>query len=85
MIVSKETILTQGYKPALNAMQLLAAVDGMEFHTVEAYSGLGLTRVKYNVNKLSRVEKEHVLVRFNPNIFTDWGKIIFYVCVAMKF
>jgi hypothetical protein len=57
MIISKETILTQGYRLALNAMRLLAAVEVMEFHIVEAYSGLGLARVTYNtsINKLSRV------------------------------
>jgi hypothetical protein len=75
MILSKETILTQGYRLALNAMQFLAAVEVMEFRTFEAYSGLDLTRVKYNLNKLSRVEKEQVLERFKPNIFTDWGKM----------
>jgi hypothetical protein len=37
---------------------ILALVDVMEFHTVEAYSGLGLTSVEYNLNKLSRLEKE---------------------------
>jgi hypothetical protein len=73
MIISKETILTQGYRLALNAMRLLAAVDVIVFHTVEAYSGLGLTRVMYNtsINKLSRVEKEQFLERFKPIIFTD--------------
>ena len=30
----------------------------LEFCTVEAYSGLGLTGGKYNINQLSRVEKE---------------------------
>ena len=30
----------------------------VEFHAVEAYSCLGLTGVTYNINKLSRVEKE---------------------------
>jgi hypothetical protein len=55
-------------------MQLLAAVDVVEIQTVEPYSGLGLTRVKCNINKLSRVAKEQVSVRFKPNILTDWGK-----------
>jgi hypothetical protein len=32
----------------------LASVDVTEFHTVEAYSSLGLTGVEYNTNKLSR-------------------------------
>ena len=58
----------------LNGMQLLVAVDVMEIQTVEAYSGLGLTTVRCNINKLSRAEKEQVSVRFKPNILTDWGK-----------
>jgi hypothetical protein len=57
MIVSKDTIPTQEYELPLTAFQLLTSVHVIEFHTVEAYSGLGLTRVKYNINKLSTVEK----------------------------
>jgi len=34
----------------------LASVDVMEFHTVDAYLRLGLTRVKYSINKLLRVK-----------------------------
>jgi len=37
---------------------LWGSVDVTEFHTVEAYSSLGLTGITYNINKLSRVEKE---------------------------
>jgi hypothetical protein len=36
---------------------LLASVDVIEFHTTEAYSNLGLTKVKYKTNKHSREEK----------------------------
>jgi hypothetical protein len=36
---------------------LLASVDVREFHTTEAYSNLGLTKVKYKKYKLSREEK----------------------------
>jgi len=57
-IVSKEMILTYGYNLLPNVFQVFAAVDFMELFTVDAYSGLGLTGVKYNINQLSRVEKE---------------------------
>ena len=50
----------------------MAAVDVIEIHTAP---GLVLTRVKYSVNKLPIVEKEHVSVRFKAQNFTDWGKI----------
>jgi hypothetical protein len=51
-------ILTYGYNLPPNVFQVFAAVDVMEFYTVDAYSGLSLTGVKYNINQLSRVEKE---------------------------
>jgi len=46
----------------------------IEFHTVEAYSCLRLTGVKYNINKLSRLEKESVMVRVTYSILTDLEK-----------
>lgn len=55
MIITKEIILTYSYNLPL---KLFAALDIIEFYTVEAYAGLGLTRFKYNNNQLSRVEKE---------------------------
>jgi hypothetical protein len=58
IIISKEMIVTYGYSLPPNVLQLFAAVDVIEFYTVEAYSGLDLTGVKYNINQLSRVEKE---------------------------
>jgi hypothetical protein len=36
---------------------LLAPVDVIEFHTTEAYSNLGLTKVRYKTYKYSREEK----------------------------
>jgi hypothetical protein len=49
----------------------LASVDVIEFHTVEAYANyLGLTRVKYNVNKLLSVETEQIIVCILPIILT---------------
>jgi hypothetical protein len=33
-----------------------------EFQTTEAYSNLDLTKAKYNVNGLSKVENENVIV-----------------------
>jgi hypothetical protein len=52
----------------------LASVDLIEFHTIEAYSGLGLTGVKYKIHMLSRVEKEYIIFCSKPSILTDWEK-----------
>jgi len=70
MVISKEMSLTQGYELPLTVCQLLESVNVMEFHTVEAYYSWGLTRVKYGINKLSRVEKEWVIVRIKSCILT---------------
>lgn len=53
----------------------LTSVLVIEFHTVEAYSSLDLTTVKYNINKLSGLEKESVIVCINHSILTDRDKI----------
>jgi hypothetical protein len=37
--------------------RLLASVDVIEFYTTEAYSNLGMTKVKYKTHKHSREEK----------------------------
>ena len=52
----------------------LASADGTKFHTPEAHSSFGLNRFQYKINKLSKAEKEHVLVRIKPSNFTDWEK-----------
>jgi len=57
MVISKEIILTQGYELPL-CSSFLESVNFMEFRTAESYYSWGLTRVKYSINKLSRVEKE---------------------------
>jgi hypothetical protein len=74
-VMSKKTILRQGCELPLNALKLLASVVVTEFHTVEAYSSLGRTSVKYNTSRLSRVEKEQVTVRVKPSVLTDWEKM----------
>jgi len=56
----------------------LASVDFLECHAVEVHSSLGLTRVKYNIHKPSRVEKEYVIVRIMLNILTDVRKYSLY-------
>jgi hypothetical protein len=38
------------------------STDNTEYHTVEVYSSLGPTRVMENINKLTRVEKDKVIV-----------------------
>jgi hypothetical protein len=45
----------------------LASVSVIEFHTVEAHSSLGLTIVRYNISRLSRVDKEKVGRNNNNN------------------
>jgi hypothetical protein len=71
MNTNKEMILTYGYKLPLNVLQLFVSLDIIEFYTVKAYSGLGLTGVKYNINQLSTVEKECMLI-IKPSILMDW-------------
>jgi hypothetical protein len=34
----------------------LASVEVIEFHTMDAYSNIGITSEKYKINELSRVE-----------------------------
>jgi hypothetical protein len=41
----------------------------IEFPTSDAYSNLDLTIAIYSIRRLSRVEKEKVIVRINPNNF----------------
>jgi hypothetical protein len=48
---------------------LLASVDVREFQTIEAYSNLDLTNVKYSTYKLSREEYLKVIERIRPNNF----------------
>jgi hypothetical protein len=57
----------------------LLLVDITEFQTIEAYSSVGLTNVKYNTNKQSVVEKEKVTVQIGPNIITDWKEMQFSI------
>jgi hypothetical protein len=45
---------------------LLASVDVIEFHSTEAYSNLGLTKVKYKTYKHSREEKLLVIEQIRP-------------------
>jgi hypothetical protein len=45
---------------------LLALVDVIEFQTVEMYSSLALSEVKYNTYMHSRDEKLKVMLRTRP-------------------
>jgi hypothetical protein len=67
-------ILTYGYKLPLNVFQLFVSLDVIEFCTVRHTQGLGLTGVKYNINQLSRVEKECIL-SIKPSILMDCEKM----------
>ena len=69
-------ILTYGYELPLDAFLLFDVITlYIEFHTVDAYSSWGLTSVKYNINKLSRVQKEQIIVQTKFSIFMDWEKM----------
>jgi hypothetical protein len=48
---------------------LLKSVAVTEFQATEAYSNLDLTKAKNSISRLSKVEKENVSVRINPNSF----------------
>jgi hypothetical protein len=48
---------------------LLESVFVIEFQATEAYSNLGLTKTVYSIKRLSKVEKENVIVRMNPSNF----------------
>jgi len=58
----------------------VTSVNVTEFHKVEADWSLGLTRVKFNINKSSRLENDSVIV-------TPYGvgENTVYVRVEMKF
>jgi hypothetical protein len=46
---------------------LLESVIIKEFQATEAYSSLDLTKAKYNISRLSMMEKEYVIVQINPS------------------
>jgi hypothetical protein len=48
---------------------LLESVIVTEFQATEAYSSLDLTKAQNSMSRLSKVEKENVSVRINPNSF----------------
>jgi hypothetical protein len=45
----------------------LKSVIVREFQATEAYSSLDLIKAKYNISRLSEVEKGNVIVRINNN------------------
>jgi hypothetical protein len=54
----------------------LVSVDVLRFHTVEAYTSLGLVSVSYHITKESRAEKD-------TNIFSGLGENIMYLLEKM--
>jgi hypothetical protein len=48
---------------------LLDSVVVTEFQATEAYYSLYLTKAKYSISKLSKVEKENVIARIIPSNF----------------
>jgi hypothetical protein len=62
---------------------LFASVDVMEFQTTEAYSTLALTKVAYNTNMHSRVEKLNVILRIKPSNFIHWENIKLIIIIII--
>jgi hypothetical protein len=52
----------------------LQSVIIKEFQAAEAYSRLDLTKAKYNISRLSNVEKENVILQTNPSNFSAFEK-----------
>jgi hypothetical protein len=67
MDFGKETIKTKGRKLLLDAFQLLASVDIIEFQATDAYSSLDLINVMYNLSILSRDENLKIMLRTRPS------------------
>jgi hypothetical protein len=63
---------------------LLESVLVIEFQTTEAYCSFDLTIALYSIRRLSRVEKENVIVRINANNYIVHEKKM-YVLMKMEF
>jgi hypothetical protein len=53
---------------------LLESVTVTEFQATEAYSSWDLTKAKYSISRLSRVEKEIVIVQISPSNLSEFKK-----------
>jgi hypothetical protein len=60
--------MTKGCKFSLYALGCVGVSMVIEIQT-DAYSDFDLTIAMYSIRRLSRVEKENVIVRINPNNF----------------
>jgi hypothetical protein len=54
---------------------LLESVIVTEFRAAGAYSSFNLTKAKYSISRLSKVEKENVIVLISPSNFSACQKI----------
>jgi hypothetical protein len=43
-------------------LSFVASVEAIEFHTTDAYSNLNITNEKHEINNISRVENEKVIL-----------------------
>jgi hypothetical protein len=53
---------------------LLKSVIVKEFQAIEAYSSIDLIKAKYSISRLSKAEKENVIVRISPSNFNACEK-----------
>jgi hypothetical protein len=75
MVVSRETTLTQSYELPLDAFKLFSVSGRYRAPYSCGILRFGLTGVKYNIIRLSLVEKEQVTDRVKPSVLTDWEKM----------
>jgi hypothetical protein len=53
---------------------LFESVIVTEFQVTEAYSSLDVTKAKYSISRLSKMEKENVILRISSSNFSTCGK-----------
>jgi hypothetical protein len=63
----------------------LASVIVTEFQATEVYSSLDLTKEKYNISRLSVVERKYVIIRISPNNLIAYEKKKINMMMETKF
>jgi hypothetical protein len=57
----------------------------IEFQTTNAYSNFDLTVAIYSIRRMSRMEKENVILLINPNNFIVCENKKIYMLMKMEF
>jgi hypothetical protein len=67
-------MLLKGYKFSFYALSLMESLIVTEFQATEAYSSLDLTKAKYSISRLLKLEKSNVISQIIPSNFNACGK-----------